>query len=212
MYNSILYGKIKIQYLKTKNYNYKKIIYKPILQYIYYYDSNSHRGNELNYALWDKLVKTQIMKKAFNFIGKTYVEKNIVIHNDLIILFALFQMANSYQYINEIGYFYIRNNNNSTINSWKDQKNRNKIINSLFLNIQFLYEKTNNTYLDKCFCIFKIQNYFKIYNRLFFNLNNNEYNYIKNIIEKILNLNYISKEDKLILNKIELFLLNIKEN
>ena len=198
--------------LKYNIYKYKRIIYKPIIQYIYYYDYKSHKGDELNYALWDKLVKTEIMNKAFNFIGDTYVKKNIVIHNDLIILYALFQMANSYQYINEIGYFYIRNNNNSTINSWKNPKKRNEIINSLFLNIQFLYEKSNDTYLDKKFCIFKIQNYFKLYNTFFIKLNNEQYYYIKNIIEKILNLNYIPVEDKLILTKIELFILNMKEN
>ena len=61
--------------LKTNIYKYNRIIYKPILQYIYYYDFNSHKGSELNYALWDKLVKTKIMNKAFEFIGKTYVKK-----------------------------------------------------------------------------------------------------------------------------------------
>ena len=165
----------------------------------------------MNYALWDKLVKTEIINKAFNFIGETYVKKNIIIHNDLIILYSLFQMANSYQYINEIGYFYIRNNNNSTINSWKKPQKRHEIINSLFINIQFLYEKTNDTYLDKKFYIYKIQQYFKIYNTLLIKLNNNEYYYIKNIIDKILNLNYISAQDKLMLTKIELFILNMKE-
>ena len=109
------------------------------------------------------------MNKAFNFIGDNYIKKKIIIHNDLIILFALFQMANSYQYIKEIGYYYIRNNKNSTVNSWNNPKIKPEIIKSLFLNIQFLYEKTKDIYLDKYFCIFKIQNYFKIYNQLFFN-------------------------------------------
>ena len=210
-FHTIWQEKNSIQ-LKYNIYKYKKIIYKPILQYIFYYDHNSQKGNELNYALWDKLVKTKIMNKAFNFIGETYIKKNIIINNDLIILYALFQMANSYQYINEIGYFYIRNNNNSTINSWNNPKKRNEIINSLFLNIQFLCEKSNDTYLDKKYCIFRIQNYFKLHNTFFIKLNNKEYYYIKKIIEKILNLNYISLEDKIILTKIELFILNMKEN
>ena len=128
----------------------------------------------MNYALWDKLVKTQTMNKAFKFIGDKYLRENIIIHNDLIILFAIFQMANSYHYINEIGYYYIRNNKNSTINSWYNEKIKSGIIHSLFLNIKFLYEKTNDTYLDKYFCIFKIQNYFKMYNN-----DKNEYNMIK---------------------------------
>ena len=80
------------------------------------------------------------------------------------------------------------------------------------MNIQFLFENTNDIYLDKKFCIFKIQNYFKQYNTLFINLKNKEYYYIKKIIDKILTLNYISAQDKLILTKIELFILNMKEN
>ena len=198
--------------LKTNIYKYRRIIYKPILSYIYYYDYNYHKGEELNYALWDKLVKTQTMNKAFKFIGDKYLRENIIIHNDLIILFAIFQMANSYHYINEIGYYYIRNNKNSTINSWHNGKIKSGIIHSLFLNIKFLYEKTNDTYLDKYFCIFKIQNYFKMYNNLFINLDNKEYTYLKNIIDKILNLKYISTQDKLSLTKIELFILNMKKN
>ena len=198
--------------LKINIYKYNRIIYKPILTYIYYYDANLHKGNELNYALWDKLVKTKIVNKAFDFIGDKYVKKKIIIHNDLIILFALFQIANSYQYINEIGYYYIRNNKNSTVNSWNNPKKKPEIIKSLFLNIQFLYEKTKDTYLDKYFCVFKIQNYFKIYNQLFYNLNNEEYCYIKKIIDKILNLDYLSNQDKLILSNIELFILNMKKD
>ena len=197
-------------YLRTNIYKYNRIIYKPILSYIYYYDSNYHKGNELNYALWDKLVKTKIVNKAFNFIGDNYVKKKIIIHNDLIILFSLFQIANSYQYINEIGYFYIRNNKNSTVNSWENPKIKTELVKSLFLNVQFLYEKTKDTYLDKYFCIFKIQHYFKIYKNLFYNLGNEEYYYIKNIIDKILNLDYLSVKDKLILTRIELFILNMK--
>ena len=150
------------------------------------------------------------MKKAFEFIGKSYVKKNIIINNDIIILFAIFQMANSYQYINTIGYFYTRNKVQSTINSWKDQKKRNEILNSFFINVQFLYEKTKDKYLDKLYCIYRIQNCFKRYKDLFINLNDKEYFYIKGIIDKILNLNYLSIQDKLSLTKIELFILNMK--
>ncbi len=153
--------------IKTNIYKYKKIIYQPFLSYIYYYDYKNHKGCESNFALWDKLIKTEIMNKAFKYIGHIYLKKKIIIHNDLIILFSLFQMANSYQFINEIGYYYIRNNKNSASNSWNEKNKKNEIISSLFTNIEFLYEKTNNTYLDKYFCIFKIQHYFRIYNQLY---------------------------------------------
>ena len=103
-------------YIRTKFYKYKRIIYKPILPYIFYYDYNSHKGNELNIVLWDKLLKTKIVNQAFEFIGYSYINKNIIINNDIIILFSIFQMSNSYQHIKSIGYFYIGNNPKSTIN------------------------------------------------------------------------------------------------
>lgn len=48
----------------------------------------------------------------------------------------------------------------------------------LFTNIKFLYEKAGNTYLDKYFYIFKVQNYYNQYNKLFKYLNKNELTYI----------------------------------
>ena len=150
------------------------------------------------------------MNKAFEFIGSSYLKKNIIIDNDVIVLFAIFKMANSYQYINTIGYFYIRNNEKSTINSWSNPKKRKEIIRSFLLNVKFLFEKTNNTYLDKLYCIFRIQSYFKNYKKLFINLNNSDYYYIKNIIDKMINLKYLPIQDKLSLTKIELFILNMK--
>lgn len=197
--------------LKTSTYNYKRIIYKSILHYIFYYDY-CKKGAVLNVVLWDKLVKTKIMNKAFEFIGYSYLKKNIIIHNDNIVSFSIFQMANSYQHINGIGYFYIENNEKSAHNSWRDKKKRKKIIYSFFLNIQFFYEKSNDTYLDKLYCIHRIKNYFKKYKNLFINLNKSEYYFIKTLIDKILNLNYLPKKDKLFLTSIELFILTMKKN
>ena len=66
-------------FLKTNCYKYNRIIYKPILPYIFYYDYKLRKGNEQNSALWDKLVRTTIMNKAFEFIGSSYLKKNIII-------------------------------------------------------------------------------------------------------------------------------------
>ena len=151
------------------------------------------------------------MNKTFQLIGYKYIKKNIIINNDSTILFAIFQVANSYHYINEIGYYYIRNNKNSTQNSWNDAKLKTSIINSLLLSVQFFYEKSRDAYLDKYYCIFKIQQYFKRFNKIFINLNNEEYNYIKSIIDKLLNFKYISNNDKLKISLIELFILNMKK-
>ena len=189
-----------------KNYKYKKIINKPILSYIHYYNKN--KGDELNSYLWNKLIKREIVIKAFKYIGKEYYKINIIMHNDLIVLFSLFQIANNFQHINEVGYYYIRTYLNSISKIWKNETKFNEIIHGLFTNINFLYEKTKDTYLDKYFCIFKINYYFKRFNNLFRNINNKEINYIKNILTKIKNSKYIKLSDKLNILKFELLITN----
>ena len=189
-------------FINYKFYKYKKIISKPILSYIHFY--NNHKGNELNVYLWNKLIKKEIAIKAFKYIGKKYYKNNIVMHNDVIVLFSLFQIANSFQHINEIGYYYISTHKNSVHNLYKNLTKSNEIIHSLFTSINFLYEKTKDTYLDKYFCIFKINDYFRQFNNLFQHLNNKEINYITKILKRIKNSNYISLKDKLNIFKIEI--------
>jgi len=179
------------------SYNYKEIIYQPYLSYIYYYNIKDKKGAEHNYALWNKLIKKKIVNKAFKWIGEKYLKKKIIMHNDLIILFSLLKNANSYKYIDEIGYYYyFRLNKDSASNSWKNYTKSNEIVLGLFTNIIFLYEKTGSTYLDKYFCIFKIKNYYKQYNKLFKYLDGKELNYIIKIFNILIDSNYISKEDK----------------
>ena len=140
-------------------YKYKKIIRQPYLSYAFFYNENTQKGDELNTALWDKLLNRNLAIKTINFIGKEYFNEIIKIENDVILLFSLFQMADSYQYINEIGYFYIRNNNDSITNTWKDKKKANSIIHGIFTNIKFFYEKTGNivfALLKFCFLYLKI--------------------------------------------------------
>ena len=194
-FHSIWQDKNRIS-ISTFSYNYEKIIYQPYLSYIYYYNIKTKKGDESNYALWNKLIKRKIVNKAFKWIGEKYLKEKIIIHNDLIILFSLLKNAKSYKYINELGYYYYKSNKNSASSSWKNYKISNELIHGLFTNIKFLYEKTGNTFLDKYFCIFKVQNYYNQYNKLFKYLNNNELTYINNIFNKLISSDFISKEDK----------------
>lgn len=72
--------------------------------------------------LWNKLIKRKIVNKAFKWIEEKYLKEKIIIHNDLIILFSLLKNANSYKYIDELGYYYYKSNKNSASSSWKNNK------------------------------------------------------------------------------------------
>ena len=190
---------------------YKKTIYQPYLSYVFYYDIKNKKGAEHNYALWNKLIKRKIVNKTFKWIGEKFLKEKIIMHNDCIILFSLLRNANSFKFIDEIGYYYVNSNKNSASNSWRNNKKSNEILHGLFTNIKFFYEKTNNTYLDKYFCIYKIKDYYKICNRLFKFLSDKELAFILKILNKLVDSDYISIEDKssiiiiktLILKKVE---------
>ena len=141
-------------YINRCHYIFNDVIYQPILSHIYYYNKN--RIDEQNTALWNKLIKKNIALKALYNIGEKYLNKKIIIENDVIILFSLFRNSNSFQYIDELGYYYFIQNNDSITNTRYEQKKAIKIIYSIFTNIEFLYDYTKHNYFDKRFCIFKL--------------------------------------------------------
>ena len=187
--------------LNQRYFKYDNIIKQPILSYVFYYNENGKKGAELNTALWDKLIKKDVVAKTIKFIGKEYYEQNIKIENDVILLYSLFRISTSYQYINEIGYFYISDHNDSISNSWNSSKFDSIIIHGLFTNIKFLYDKSGNSYLDKLFCIYKLKQTFKRYS-ICFSKAKREYAFINDILKRLLFSVYISKEDKIIIQLI----------
>lgn len=187
-------------YVNRRYYRYKNIIYQPILSYIYYYKKN--KGREGNTALWDKLVKRQIVLKSLKYIGDKYIKEKIVIENDVVILFALFRNSKSFQYIEEIGYYYICSNGDSITHTRYNPQKSNDIIRSIFINIIFLYEHTDNTYYDKCFVIYKLKQAYKRYKRCFKYINKGM-KLIKKVFNLLLYSKYISLNDKLYISKIK---------
>ena len=183
-------------FISNSSYNYEKTIFQPYLSYVHYYDIETKKGAENNYGLWNKLIKKAIVRKAFEWIGEKFLKKNIIMNNNCIILFSLLRNANSYKYIDEIGYYYYSSNKNSASSYWKNYQKSNKILHSLFTNIKFLYEKTDNTYLDKYFCIYLVQKYYNLSKKLFKYLNDKELIFITKILNKLIDSDYISIEDK----------------
>ena len=197
-FNSI-FQKINYFSLNTRYYKYENVIKQPILSHIFYYNSTTKKGDELNTALWDKLIQRKTAIKAVNFIGKDYYSENIKIENDVILLFSLFRMADSYQYINEIGYYYIRNHNDSITNSWKNPKLARAVIHGIFVNIKFLYIKTGNSSLEKSFCLYKLQQGFKRYLQCFKNAKK-EYFFIRHVLKLLLKSPYFLNNEKMIIS------------
>ena len=156
------------------------------------------KGEYIIFVDSDDIITNLIIQ---NYIAKKYLYKKIIIENDVIILFSLFQISNSFQYIDEVGYYYFIQNNDSITNTRYEPEKANRIIYSIFLNIKFLYEKTKSTNFDKYFCIYKLIQGYDRY-KICFKYITNGFRFIKNIFNNLLESNYISENNKLIIRKI----------
>ena len=199
---SIHHGNKNI-YIKSNFCKYKYVIKQPILSYIFYFNNT---GVENNVALWDKLVKKQVVLNSLKYIGEKYIQDKIIIENDVILLFSIFKMAESYQFIPTFGYYYFIANKGSISNSMYNLNKSNEIIYSVLTNIKFLYEKSNKSNLNKYFCIFKIKQSFRKFKK---NLKyaRKQFAFIKDLFNGIFfNSKFISNKDKLDLMKLYLTL------
>ena len=190
----------KNTFINRRHYLYSSVVYQPILSYIFYYKKNE--GTELNTALWDKVIKREVVLKSINYIGLKYLNEKIIIENDVILLFSLFRNCYSFQYIDELGYYYFIKNNDSITNTRFEPIKSNQIIYSIFCNIKFLFEKTGNSYFDKNYCVFKLEQGYYRYETCFKYLNKN-FGIVKYILNELLKSNYISLKKKLIIKNIK---------
>jgi glycosyltransferase involved in cell wall biosynthesis len=200
-----IFDNITNVYINRCHYKFKDVIYQPILSHVYYYDKN--RVDEQNTALWNKLIKKNIALKALYNIGEQYLYKEIVIENDVIILFSLFRNSNSFQYIDELGYYYFIQNNDSITNTRYERKKATKITYSIFSNIEFLYEHTKYNYFDKRFCIYKLIQAYGRY-KMNFEQMNPEFLFIINLLNKLLKSKLFLLNDKIIMEDIKKNLTN----
>ena len=201
-FNSVFEKNNSNIFISRRYYKYSGIIYQPILAYIYYYNYKKKNAIEHNTALWDKLIKRKIVLKSLKYIGQKFLEKNIIIENDVIFLFALFRNAKSFRYIDELGYYYFIENKDSITNTKFQPIKANQIIFSIFSNIEFLYDQTENTEFGKYLCIYKLNQGYNRYNYCFSNLTKKTLIIVKRVLNKLIKSKYISQNNKLLIKNI----------
>ena len=88
-------------------YIFNRIIFQPELTFKFLDpDENDSEYGFTNRAIWGKLIKKDVFKKVIEFIGPKYTEDYISDLEDTIMSISLFYVANSYYYMNELGYYY----------------------------------------------------------------------------------------------------------
>ena len=155
------------------------------------------RNNKFNYNdlyVWGKAIKTEIYKKAVNSLGKEKYSQFVTWAEDSIITFIIYNIAKSYKFVRKYGIFHLRIDSCASFTQGSDIKTFGEI---LFIDVLYDFSKNNS---DKNFAALQAvevstTSYFTVQN------NKNNTDYLKKVINKILESNYISKKNKYLVQK-----------
>lgn len=172
--------------------------------------------NGLSKNLVDKLTKREVYLKGINFMDKQYLDGDYHINDDYTLFFGVIHYAQTYGFLEQIGYFYIARPPGP--NHYRAALNRT---NDLFFSVcdvlKYLYYQSENNTFEKTSVAYK---YFQLSFREFGSKIKDitdGFDYILNVFEIYLNstfLNQIQKnfinsyKDKIIGRKIQLGLHN----
>ena len=161
-------------------------------------------------TLWDKLIKREIFIKSINFMRKKFLKEKYIIHSDDTIFWGIISSANSYGFLEQIGYFYNFQNPESTVHHYLDKKIINLIFHSLFSTLKYYYFQTKENELEKNYVCYKFF-YEKIYktHKNMTDYLTDGFEYIIDVLNKYINCDFFNKEQinnfidfrKLIINR-----------
>ena len=99
--------------------------------------------------LWDKLILRKTYLKSIYFIKEKFRNSRIIIHNDEVACYAVFRVANSYGILEQVGYFYNRENQKSITKQNFKPENINGRFHSLFTIMEYYFEQSYNDTFEK---------------------------------------------------------------
>ena len=164
-------------------------VYQPELTY--YPIFKNEKFAFIDIRIWGKLISTKVYKDAINSLGKERYSVYNVINEDIIGLFAVCRVAQSYKYIRKYGIFHLMNKSSAS----------SVVTNEHFTHMDIFFSEilldlsTNENKKYAAFIIIHIKK------KRYFTLNNEKTKlYLIKVIKKILDCKYIDAKYK---NKIK---------
>ena len=185
-----------------------KIIYQPELSSLMYYENGTLHQSEFN--VWGKLIKRDIYLETLKKIDKYFLNKNMILHEDGLILFMLFKTAKSYLFIKDYGLLYY-SNEYSTMRNLRNKNKINKSTLDSFLYLEYMFQYTNNSLYEKNMAVCQFKFLYDLFHDIFMKTTSG-FNYIYKIIDLYLNCNIITQEDKQIIRNIKNQFKEIEQN
>jgi glycosyltransferase involved in cell wall biosynthesis len=168
------------------------ILHQPELGIFPIFRNNTFGMNDYN--IWAKCIKTNLYQKSVNTLGK----KRYSIYNcwteDISIIFIIFNLANSFIFLNKYGIFHLNSIKTATFTLHPDHKTFTEIF---LLDIIFEILKERKKYKE--FIVLKAYDVFnKIENQTL--TEGNKY-FLISILQKIINYKYINEKHKILIKE-----------
>ena len=188
-----LMGNFKVSELST-HFKYKSgILYQPQIKEIFYY------GQTRN--IWDKLIKREVLLKSESFMQEEFKNERYEVHDDDALFFGIIKSAESFGFLEQIGYFYNINIPDSTTKTKFNREKINKIFQALFTIMKYYYVQSDDNRKEKFLVGFKFffnkvyvyQNYIKYMNH--------EFKIVLETLNLYINSPYILNSEKYFLQK-----------
>ena len=152
---SLFRRKIDLQSKKWIHHYYMtNIMYQPQISSLMYTHKKNGKVIRIGDVIWCYIFKNELFKNVIEKIDDKFMISKMICHEDFLLFFLLTRNAKSYKNIKRIFYIHInwKYNRDEKIRFSRNEKNKNKEIlqcNSYLNYIEFLLEKTDNTYDDK---------------------------------------------------------------
>ena len=145
--------------------------------------------------LWDKLVRREVYLKSIEFMKDEYKNELYFLNNDDTAFFGLVHVADTFGFLEEVGYFYILRPR-YVYDYRSDPKNTNLIFRSIFNNMKYFYMQSDDTVADKRNMAYKY------FDKSFKDLKKNmdklsaDFDFILEVLELYLNSSYFNESQK----------------
>ena len=141
------------------------VLYQPKVGEMMYSFEKDGKPKRVGGVICCYLIKRNLFVKAINDIGKEYLDKKIIRHDDFFCFFMLTRNAKSLKHIRNPLYMVLRRelNNNYLIKFHKSEKHilhKENRCSSFLYYIEFLLKKTKNSYLDKQIASYELENWY----------------------------------------------------
>ena len=180
---------------RSANSNFNKILYQPELG-LYPLSPGKKLGSYIikDNFLWNKCITAKIYRKVLDKITKIRFSRYMIYEEDRLIVYALFNFAESMKYLEKYGILIISRKGSMTRRVYKTKKAY--FLSKLYY-VDIVIDFSKNSFYNKKVLVHLIIHLLKMlkFNR-FDKLEKNDKKLIISCINRCLNNKYVSKEDK----------------